>query len=115
MKGRAPGFRCWRCKQPSGRHHRDLPCRPCEAILLAEYDTKKKANGGKNLYIPEHWDGLSVAVGSEMIEYLCHGKSNHEFSFSHIPGRRRLEDVLPGYKGGSSRPKDRSEVFEEEH
>lgn len=104
---------CWRCREAEVRL-KGLPCSECRVILEAEYEFMRALNGGKNLYIPEDWDGPAIPP-THGIPYLAQGyNSNQEFSFAHIPGRRRLEDVLQGFRGGSRRTRDRSEFDSEE-
>lgn len=55
---------CWRCSKVAVKCY-GVTCLPCRAILHAEYDAARAANGGKLLYLPDDWDGpalLTVSV-----------------------------------------------------
>jgi hypothetical protein len=49
-----PPANCWRCHAVRVRVF-GMPCAACRTILLAEYDAKVKAHGGRLLYL----DGVS--------------------------------------------------------
>lgn len=51
------GWKCWRCHKVPVRVS-GVPCEPCRQFLIAEYWEKRRANGGKFLYIPDHLDEL---------------------------------------------------------
>lgn len=60
---------CWRCHVVPVLLF-GLPCALCRGILEAEYAVQRAANGGKNLYIPEDWDGPELAQRECQ---RCHG------------------------------------------